>query len=114
MFGAECDPDDTLLDVLGPLRAQSPVPLLVTRDDQVVGLLDLDAIIPWFGSDVSAVLVREAMSAAPEVDAGESPETGVARMRAERATAVVVTENAGGLFGGGEAQAAGIVCDDMV
>ena len=114
VLGAECDPDDTLLDVLGPLRAQAPVPLLVTRDDQVVGLLDLDALIPWYGSDVSAVLVREAMSVAPELDAGQSPEAGVARMRRDGSTAVVVTESSGSIFGGGEAAAVGMVCDDMV
>ncbi|MHB8719166.1 MAG: FAD-dependent oxidoreductase [Candidatus Dormibacteria bacterium] len=114
VLGAECDPDDNLLDVLPALRAQAPVPLLVTRADQVVGTLDLDAVIPWFGSDVGRVLVREAMQAAPELDAGESPEAGVAVMRQSHATAVIVTESTGGFFSGGEVAAAGIVCDDMV
>ena len=36
-LGAECDPEDTLADVLDVLRLQDPVPLLVVRGDDVLG-----------------------------------------------------------------------------
>jgi len=97
-LGAECDPDDTLLDILAPLRAQHPVPLVVSRDDVIEGTVGLEVIVDAFGRDLSAVRVGEVMRAAPPLDIGEATEHGVAAMRAAGAAAVIVTESAGGLF----------------
>jgi len=44
-LGAECDPEDTLADVLEVLRLQDPVPLLVVRGDAVLGTIGLEAIV---------------------------------------------------------------------
>ncbi|MBV8194051.1 MAG: NAD(P)-binding protein, partial [Candidatus Dormibacteraeota bacterium] len=96
-LGAECDPDDTLADILRPLRVQHPVPLLVTRNDEIIGTVGLEAIIPA-ASRLTSTRVRDVMRAAPEKDLGELVEKGAARLRAENADAIVVTELAGGLF----------------
>ena len=45
-LGAECDPDDTLMDILEPLRAQHPVPLLVRRNQEILGTVGLEVILP--------------------------------------------------------------------
>ena len=41
-LGAECDPEDTLADVLEVLRLQDPVPLLVVRGEDVLGTIGLE------------------------------------------------------------------------
>ena len=97
-LGAECDPDDTIADILAPLRAQHPVPLVVTRDDVIAGTVGLEVIVDAFGRDLRTVRVGEVMRPAPHMDVGEATEHGVAAMRAAGATAVMVTENEGGLF----------------
>jgi NADPH-dependent glutamate synthase beta subunit-like oxidoreductase/ferredoxin len=97
-LGAECDPDDSLLDILASLRAQHPVPLLVTRNDAVEGTVGLEVIVPAYGRDLDAIRVAEVMRAAPPLDVGEAAERGVAAMRAAGAAAVIVTEAQGGLF----------------
>ena len=50
-LGAECDPEDTLSDVLEVLRLQDPVPLLVVRGEDVLGTIGLETVV---------VLVRRA------------------------------------------------------
>ena len=97
-LGAECDADDTLLDVLSPLRAQHPVPLVVTRDDVIEGTVGLEVVVDAFGRDLASIRVGEVMRPAPQMDAGEAAEHGVAAMRAAGSAAVIVTESAGGLF----------------
>ncbi|MDQ2960184.1 MAG: FAD-dependent oxidoreductase [Candidatus Dormibacteraeota bacterium] len=114
-LGAECDLDDVLADVLPALRAQHPVPLVVTRDDAVVGTLDLDVVVSSFGRDITTVRVADVMSAAPELDMGEAAEAGVAAMRRAGSAAVIITENVGGLFSRTrDDRAVGLVCDDQV
>jgi NADPH-dependent glutamate synthase beta subunit-like oxidoreductase/ferredoxin len=97
-LGAECDPDDSLLDILPALRAQHPVPLVVTRDDVIRGTIGLEVVIPAFGHDLARVAVGAVMRPAPHLDVRETVERGVAAMRAARGSTVVVTENTGGLF----------------
>ena len=112
-LGAECDPEDTLRDILPALRAQHPLPMLVTRDDKVVGTVGLDVVIPSFAA--VGVRVGDVMLPAPEFDLGEAAETGVAAMRAAGAAAVVITENVGGLFSRvRDERAVGMVCDAQV
>ena len=64
-LGAECDVDDTLLDVLAPLRAQHPVPLVVMRDEVIQGTIGLEVIVDAFGHDLDSVRVGTVMRAAP-------------------------------------------------
>jgi NADPH-dependent glutamate synthase beta subunit-like oxidoreductase/ferredoxin len=97
-LGAECDPDDSLLDILAPLRAQHPVPLVVTRDDVIEGTVGLEVVVDAFGRDLAAIRVAEVMRPAPHMDVGEAAEHGVAAMRSAGSAAVIVTESAGGLF----------------
>jgi len=96
-LGAECDPDDALGDVLRALRAQHPVPLVVTRDDQIIGTLGLETVIPAY-QDLDGTRVGDVMRPAPRVDMGERVEKGVAAMRGTDGDAVIVTALAGGLF----------------
>ena len=97
-LGAECDPDDTLLDILSPLRAQHPVPMVVTREDVIEGTVGLEVIVDAFGRDLAGIRVATVMRPAPHMDVGEATEHGVAAMRAAGSAAVIVTESAGGLF----------------
>jgi predicted transcriptional regulator len=60
-LGAECDPDDSLLDILSPLRAQHPVPLVVTRDDVIEGTVGLEVIVDAFGRNLAAIRVGDVM-----------------------------------------------------
>ena len=96
-LGAECDPEDTLADVLDVLRLQDPVPLLVVRGDDVLGTLSLDAVTPAFHI-LSETSVRDVMRPAPQIDLGERVERGAEAMRETAAEAAVVTEVDGGLF----------------
>ena len=96
-FGAECDPDDVLTDVLDSLRAQHPVPLAVWRDDDIVGAVGLEAVIPAFGS-LETTRVRDVMRPAPRLDLGERVERGAAELLAHATDAVVVTALEGGIF----------------
>jgi formate dehydrogenase (NADP+) beta subunit len=97
-LGAECDADDTLLDILPSLRAQHPVPLAVTRDGLIEGTVGLEVIVDAFSRDLGAIRVGEVMRPAPSLDIGEATERGVEAMRAAGAAAVIVTESEGGLF----------------
>ena len=47
-LGAECDPEDTLADILEVLRLQDPVPLVVVRGDDVLGTIGLEAVVSSF------------------------------------------------------------------
>lgn len=96
-LGAECDPDDVLADVLQPLRAQHPVPLLVIRDGHIYGTLSLDAIIPAY-TRLETTHVRDHLRPVPQTDLGEPVEKGAAALRQSRADAVILTELSGGLF----------------
>ncbi len=96
-LGAECDPDDVLADVVDALRAQHPVPLLVNRDDKVVGTIGLEVVIPSYGR-LDTTRVRDVMRPAPQVDMGERVEEGAAAIQAKGTDAVVVTGITGGLF----------------
>lgn len=106
-LGAECDPDDVLADVLRPLRAQHPVPLIVARDARILGTLSLDTVIGAYAS-LHTTRVRDIMRAAPEIDLGETVERGAVAVRTADAEAVVVTELSGGLFSR-RTQPAGVV-----
>ncbi|TMB92294.1 MAG: FAD-binding protein, partial [Chloroflexi bacterium] len=96
-LGAECDPDDTLADVLEPLRAQHPLPLLVTRDERILGTIGLEAVVAAFGA-LDSTRAGDVMRAAPSIDAGEPVERGAAALRTATGDAVVVTALDGGVF----------------
>ncbi|MFN2581715.1 MAG: FAD-dependent oxidoreductase [Candidatus Dormibacteria bacterium] len=96
-LGAECDPDDTLADILRPLRAQHPVPLLVTRAGQILGTVGLEAIVPAY-TQLTSTYVRDVVRPAPERDIGEVAEKGAAAMRQQGADCVIVTQLSGGVF----------------
>src|ERR1700740_2536053 len=89
-LGAECDPEDTLSDVLEVLRLQDPVPLVVVRGDDVLGTIGLEAIVSWFDM-LDETSVRDVMRPAPEIDLGERVERGAEAMRRSTAEAVIVT-----------------------
>src|SRR5271165_5550463 len=96
-LGAECDPEDTLADVLDVLRLQDPVPLLVVRGGDVLGTLGLDAVTQAFHI-LSETSVRDVMRPAPQIDLGERVERGAEAMRETSAEAAIVTAVDGGLF----------------
>ena len=96
-LGAECDPDDTLADIIDSLRAQHPVPLLVTRDQEVLGVVGLEVVIPAYG-ELAETRVRDVMRPAPQLDAGERVEEGAKAIVTRSTGAVVVTALTGGLF----------------
>jgi NADPH-dependent glutamate synthase beta subunit-like oxidoreductase/ferredoxin len=111
-LGAECDPDDTIADVLPALRAQHPVPLLVTRDDAVVGSIGLEAVIGAYRA-LHSTTVGQVVRPAPELDLGERVEQGAVAMRTAGSDALVVTQLAGGLFSR-NTQAVGLVSTAQV
>src|SRR5438105_2367045 len=96
-LGAECDPDDTLMDILEPLRAQHPVPLLVSRNQEILGTVGLEVILPAH-SRLAQTRVAGVMRPAPRLDVGERVEKGAAAVRRDGGDAVVVTKPTGGLF----------------
>ena len=96
-LGAECDPDDTLMDILEPLRAQHPVPLVVSRNQEILGTVGLEVILPAH-SRLAQTRVADVMRPAPRLDVGERVEKGAAAVRRDGGDAVVVTKPTGGLF----------------
>jgi formate dehydrogenase beta subunit len=94
-LGAECDPEETLAEVLEPLRAQHPVPLLVRRGEEIVGTVGLEAVIPALRQGLGAVRIGEVMRPAPRRDAGATIESAAAALGESGADAVVVTEVSG-------------------
>ena len=97
-LGADCGPDDTMAEVLDDLRAQHPVPLLVTDESEVVGVLSLDAVVAALDIGLDRALVRDHMRPAPTADGGETPLHGAGEMVRAGSEAVVVTEPQGGVF----------------
>ncbi|HWW09124.1 MAG TPA: FAD-dependent oxidoreductase, partial [Candidatus Acidoferrales bacterium] len=112
VLGAECDPDDTLADVLETLRVQHPVPLLVTRTDEILGAVGLETVIPAFGH-LASTRVGDVMRAVPRMDLGERVEKGAAAMRSEGSDALVVTALDGGIFSR-RSQPAGMVSSAQI
>ena len=106
--GAECDPRDSIADVLAALRAQHPLPLLVTEENRILGTLDLGVIVPLVSQDLHAITVQEAMKPVPECDGGTSLDGATEKLRDAQASAVVVTEVTGGVFSK-QVQATGLV-----
>src|SRR5665213_1207036 len=96
-LGAECDPDDTLGDILSVLRLQDPVPLLVVRGDEVLGTVGLESIVSSFDM-LDETSVRDVMRPAPRIDLGERIEAGAEAMRDSSAEAAVITAVEGGIF----------------
>ena len=97
-LGAECDPGDTLADILPALVRQSPVPLVVRQQGEIVGLVSRDSVMYAFGRPSGHVRVAELMTPAVAADTAEYVEAGTARMRAGGASALVLTERVGGPF----------------
>jgi NADPH-dependent glutamate synthase beta subunit-like oxidoreductase/ferredoxin/CBS domain-containing protein len=96
-LGAECDPEDTVAQVLGTMLEQHPVPLLVVRDGEILGTLGLDAVLAAVAEGLDApagALVRPL----PSLDGGETPLAAARAMVAAGAAAVLVTEPVGGVF----------------
>ncbi|MFZ0920168.1 MAG: FAD-dependent oxidoreductase, partial [Candidatus Dormiibacterota bacterium] len=96
-LGAECDPEDTLSDVLEVLRLQDPVPLVVVRGDDVLGTIGLESVVASFDV-LEHTSVRDVMRPAPEIDLGERIERGADVMRRSGAEAAIVTASDGGIF----------------
>jgi formate dehydrogenase (NADP+) beta subunit len=96
-LGAECDPEDTLSDVLEVLRLQDPVPLVVVRGDDVLGTIGLEAVV-WSFDVLDRTRVRDVMRPTPEIDLGERIERGADVMRQSAAEAAIVTASDGGIF----------------
>src|ERR1700680_236594 len=96
-LGAECDPEDTLSDVLEVLRLQDPVPLVVVRGDDVLGTIGLETVVSWFAV-LDQTNVRDVMRPAPEIDLGERIDRGADVMRQSAAEAAIVTGLDGGIF----------------
>ena len=97
-LGAECEVDDVIADVLDDLRAQHPVPLVVTDDGAVVGSLTVDAVLAAYDEGLDVARVRDYMRPAPTADQGERPLYAAEVMRRAGSQAVVVTEPEGGVF----------------
>ena len=97
-LGTECDPEDTLADVLDLLRAQHPVPLTVIARGEVIGTVGMETLIPSSGADLHSIRIADVMRPVPELDAGESVELAARRMVETGGGAVIVTEPEGGLF----------------
>jgi len=112
-LGAECDPEDTLADVLDLLRAQHPVPLTVVARGEVIGTVGMESLIPSSGADLHSVRLAEVMRPVPELDAGESVELAARRMVETGGGAVIVTEPEGGLFSR-NTRAVGVVAQAQV
>src|SRR3984893_5630961 len=96
-LGAECDPEDTLSDVLEVLRLQDPVPLVVVRGDDVLGTIGLETAVSWFDV-LDQTNVRDVMRPAPEIDLGERIERGADVMRRATREAGSVTASCAAAF----------------
>jgi NADPH-dependent glutamate synthase beta subunit-like oxidoreductase/ferredoxin len=96
-LGAECDPEDTIADVLDALRAQHPIPLLVARDGRILGTLGLDSTLAAVAEGLGA-RAGALMRPLPSLDGGETPLAAARSMVAAGAAAVLVTEPQGGVF----------------
>jgi formate dehydrogenase beta subunit len=97
-LGAECDPDDILSDILAPLREQHPLPMIVSREQEIVGTLDLGAVLLASDRSLTEVRVGEVMHPARTRDGGEGVESAAEDMLRTGSKAVVVTEVEGGVI----------------
>ncbi len=97
-LGAECDPEDSLADVLTAMRGQHPLPLVVTSRGEIVGTVGLEVLVPSTGSDLHDVRVGDVMRPVPELDGGEAVELAAQNIVESGAGAVLVTQPEGGLF----------------
>ena len=97
-LGAACSPDDHIADILDDLRDEHPVPITVVNDEQIIGSIGLEAVIPALGRGLEVVRVRELMRAAPRLDGGETPLHAATAMVDAASNALVVTMPAGGAF----------------
>src|SRR5437588_296416 len=85
------------MDILDPLRAQHPGPLLVSRNQDILGTVGLEVILPAH-SRLAQTRVADVMRPAPRLDVGERVEQGSAAVRRDGGDEVVVTKPTGGLF----------------
>ena len=97
-LGAECDPDDTLADVLGDLQAAHPEPLPVVRDGVIVGALGLEAVVAGLGPGLRTARVGDHMRAVTERAGGDTTLQAAQAMFETGGGAVVVTDVDGGVF----------------
>ena len=91
-LGAECDPEDSLADVLTVLRGQHPLPLNVVRHGEVLGTVGLEVLVAASARDLQATRVRDVMRPVPSLDAGQSVEAAAREMMRSGGAAVIVTE----------------------
>ncbi len=97
-LGAECDPDDTVADILSDLRDEHPVPITVTREGAIVGTIGLEAVIPALATGLDRARVGDLMHAAPSLDGGEAALAAAQAMAAAGNGCLIVTEPEGGPF----------------
>jgi formate dehydrogenase beta subunit len=97
-LGAECDPDDTIADILVPLRRQHPVPMVVVRDGEVVGSIGLEVVVAASESGLEVARVRDHMRPVAEHGGTDAPEAAATAMVEHGAGAVIVTAVEGGVF----------------
>lgn len=97
-LGAECDPLDTIANVIGPLRAQHPVPLLVVREGEIIGSIGLEAVLAATEKGFERTRAGELLRPLPRLDGGETPLSAAREMFDAGAGAILVTEPAGGPF----------------
>ncbi len=102
-LGSGCSPDDSLADIIAPLRRQYPVPLFVLTAQwsegvgDIIGMVGLDVIIDSYAKGLDHVRVRDVMRPAPHVDLGETIEHGTIAMRRADTFGVILTKAAGGV-----------------
>jgi NADPH-dependent glutamate synthase beta subunit-like oxidoreductase/ferredoxin len=97
-LGAECDPEDSLADILDMLRGQHPLPVSVAQRGEIVGTVGLEVVIPASARDLRSVQVREVMRPVRSLDAGESVEAAAGQMAESGGSAVIVSAPEGGVF----------------
>ncbi|HEY6379431.1 MAG TPA: FAD-dependent oxidoreductase [Candidatus Dormibacteraeota bacterium] len=97
-LGGECSPADRIADILDDLRAEHPIPLAVTSDEEIVGTIGLEAVIPALGPGLDTARVRDLMRPAPLLDGGQTPLHAAAALVAAGSNALLVTAPAGGPF----------------
>ena len=96
-LGAECDPDDTIAEILELLRAQHPLPVLVTRDGEACGTVGLEAAV-LASASLGTTRTAELMTPLPARDGGIAAEAAAAAMVETGSAATLVTEPEGGIF----------------
>ncbi|MDB5067143.1 MAG: hypothetical protein JWM18_3577 [Chloroflexi bacterium] len=98
-LGAQCDPLDTLANILAPLLAQHPLPLLVVRDDgEILGSVGLEAVLPATERGLHRTRAGELLRPLPRLDGGQTALAAAREMVDAGAGAVLITEPVGGVF----------------